>query len=148
MRWSPHVTVAAVIPNDAGRFLLVEESPDGTPVFNQPAGHLELGETLLEAVIREVREETCRAFTPKGLTGVYQWTSPKGQTYLRFCFHGSVGRTLHNCQLDPDITATHWLNLEQMQSGACEMRSPLVLQCLHDHAAGRHIPLDSLKSLA
>ena len=96
---------------------MVEEAPEGTPVFNQPAGHLEANETLADAVIREVREETCRLFVPKGLIGIYQWVSPKGATYVRFCFHGEVGEALEYCRLDPDIRATHWLDESQLKNG-------------------------------
>ena len=110
MPWSPRVTVAAVITDAEGRHLLVEESPDGSPVLNQPAGHLELGENLLDAVRREVLEETCHEFTPQGLVGVYQWVAPSGDTYLRFCFHGGASDRLQDCELDPDITRAHWLD--------------------------------------
>ncbi len=148
MSWAPHVTVAAVICNDAGRYLLVEESPEGTPVFNQPAGHLEAGETLIDAVIREVREETCRQFQPAGLVGIYQWVAPNSHTYVRFCFHGVVGEPISGCQLDADILATHWLGEAQLQSSKIKLRSPMVLRCIDHHRAGRHFPLESLNSLA
>ena len=87
MSWAPHTTVAALIERD-GRFLMVEESPDGGPtVFNQPAGHLEPGESLTQAVIRETREETGWGFIPHALIGIYRWQVPEnGRTYLRFCF--------------------------------------------------------------
>jgi len=148
MSWAPHVTVAAVISNDAGQYLLVKESPEGSPVFNQPAGHLEAGETLIDAVIREVQEETCRPFHPAGLVGIYQWVAPNGHTYVRFCFHGKVGEPVAGCQLDADILSTHWLDEEQLRSADTELRSPMVLRCIQDHLAGRHIALESLSSLA
>ena len=135
MSWSPHVTVAAVIERD-GRFLVVEEAPDGVPVLNQPAGHVEFGESLTEAVCREVREETAREFSPTDLVGVYQWTLPgTDRTYLRFCFRGTVGDPLPGASLDPDITATHWLDRAQIADGALPLRSPLVLRCIDDAIA-------------
>src|SRR5574343_794623 len=90
MVWKPHVTVAAVVQRD-GKFLLVEEETDAGLAFNQPAGHLEAGESLLEAVVREVREETAYDFRPRSLVGIYQWPHPeKGITYLRFAFAGEL----------------------------------------------------------
>jgi len=144
MSWNPHVTVAAVITDADGRYLLVEESPDGIPVFNQPAGHLEADENLIEAVCREVREETCREFTPEALIGIYQWVSPNGATYLRFCFSGRVGNPLPDCQLDSDIIATHWASPADLANATYPLRSPMVLQCIQDHAAGKEITLDML----
>lgn len=147
MSWSPHVTVAAVVTDRQGRHLLVEETPDGIAVFNQPAGHLEAGESLVEAVIREVREETCRDFTPKYLVGIYQWTSERGISYLRFCFSGSVSEPLPGCSLDPDIVAARWLDPALLESGQYQPRSPLVLRCIHDHLQGAHLPLEALHAL-
>ncbi|MCP5428945.1 MAG: NUDIX hydrolase [Chromatiaceae bacterium] len=147
MAWSPSVTVAAVI-RDRDRYLMVEERPDGHAVINQPAGHLEFGETLLEAVGREVLEETTRVFTPQGLVGVYQWTLPCSErTYLRFCFVGEVGDPLRGHSLDPDITTTHWLTAEQIRCGSLPPRSPLVLRCLHDAENLTPRALDCLHAL-
>ncbi|MGB5494692.1 MAG: NUDIX hydrolase, partial [Sedimenticolaceae bacterium] len=113
MRWAPAVTVAAVI-REQDRYLMVEERPEGHAVINQPAGHLEFGERLLDAVQREVREETGRRFTPTGLVGVYQWTVPDTErSFLRFCFCGSVSAPLPGAVLDPDIQATHWLSVDE-----------------------------------
>ena len=148
MVWSPRVTVAAVITDDAGRHLLVEEAPEGAVVFNQPAGHGEPGESLLQAVCREVREETCREFTPLALLGIYQWVSPRGKTYLRFGFHGRVGEVLHGCQRDPDIIRTHWLATREITHGGLQLRSPMVAQCISDHQAGHHLPLEALHEMA
>ncbi len=147
MTWSPSVTVAAVI-RDRDRYLMVEERPDGHSVINQPAGHLEFGETLLEAIHREVLEETTRVFTPQGLVGVYQWTLPGSKrTYLRFCFVGEVSDPQPGRTLDPDITATHWLTGEQVRSGLLPPRSPLVLRCLHDAETAAPLALDHLHAL-
>src|SRR5579863_3484598 len=89
MVWKPDVTVAALIERD-GRYLLVEERIRGRMVFNQPAGHLEDGESLVDAVVRETLEETAWRFTPRWLLGIYQWRSPQGRSTLRFAFTGAV----------------------------------------------------------
>lgn len=147
MRWSPAVTVAAVIRRD-DRYLMVEERPDGEAVINQPAGHLEFGETLLQAVGREVLEETARRFVPTGLVGIYQWTLPGTErTYLRFCFCGEVSEPLPDHRLDADIVATHWLTVDEIAHGPLPVRSPLVLRCLQDARGDRHRTLESLHAL-
>jgi len=147
MPWSPSVTVAAVI-RESDRYLMVEERPDGTPVINQPAGHLEFGETLVEAVRREVLEETGHRFTPTGLIGVYQWTLPGTRhTYLRFCFAGDIDDTVSPEDRDPDIIATHWMTLEEIAQGAVPLRSPLVLRCIRDALAAPPLALGVLHAL-
>jgi 8-oxo-dGTP pyrophosphatase MutT (NUDIX family) len=147
MRWSPHVTVAAVARRDH-RYLMVEEAPDGASVINQPAGHLEPGETLVEAVIREVLEETGHAFAPSGLVGIYQWQMPGNtRTYLRFCFTGSVTGPAHRVSLDPDIVAVHWLDRATIADGPLSPRSPLVLRCLDDAEAHDPLPLQALHKI-
>jgi len=148
MVWSPRVTVAAVIVDDAGRHLLVEEAPDGHTVFNQPAGHLEQGEGLLDAVCREVREETCHDFQPRSLVGIYQWVSPRGDTYLRFCFHGTATQAPADCRRDPDIIQTHWLDPDDVAHGKAALRSPMVMQCIRDFQAGGQLPLETLHEMA
>jgi 8-oxo-dGTP pyrophosphatase MutT (NUDIX family) len=147
MSWSPSVTVAAVIRED-DRYLVVEERPDGDTVINQPAGHIEFGETLEQAVKREVLEETGRHFTPTGLIGIYQWTVPDtNHTYLRFCFCGQVSEPVPGRKLDPDINATHWMTLKQIVSGQPPLRSPLVLRCVEDARRGPAIGLEALRAL-
>ncbi|RMG33044.1 MAG: NUDIX hydrolase [Gammaproteobacteria bacterium] len=146
-RWCPRVTVAAVIQDDLGRYLLVEEAPRGTRVLNQPAGHLEPGESLQEAVIREVREETCMAFSPTGVVGVYQWqVAPDGPSYLRFCFSGTA-TPLDDCRRDPDILALHWLSSDVLAGGQWRLRSPMVMQCIEDAERGDCYPLASLHAM-
>ena len=147
MTWTLHATVAAVIPRE-GRYLLVEERIDGSTLFNQPAGHLEPGETLVQAVQREVREETARHFEPEALVGVYQYEiSSRQRTYLRFCFCGRVGGREAGRSLDKEIIDTHWLTLAEIEDLKTQLRSPMVLQCIRDHRSGVRLPLDSLHYL-
>jgi len=148
MRWHPRVTVAAVIRNSKGHYLLVEEQPDGDVVLNQPAGHLENGESLLDAVVREVREETCREFSPLALLGVYRWrASTHSDTFLRFCFLGEAGPEKADLVRDPDILATHWLSSGEIHNGPHSLRSPLVGRSIRDAERGQAFPLDLLVDL-
>jgi len=147
MRWSPSVTVAAVIRRQ-DRYLMVEERPDGQSVINQPAGHLEFGESIIEAVCREVLEETGRVFEPSGLVGTYQWTVPGSRrSYLRFCFTGDVGEQSVGCAIDPDIVDTHWMSYAEIAQGNLPVRSPLVLRCIDDSGNGAPLPLDLIRTL-
>ena len=142
--WRPSVTVAAVIERD-GKFLFVEEIQDGRRVLNQPAGHLDPGETLLAACSREVMEETAHRFTPTALVGVYRWHyRPADVTFLRFCFSGSVLGREKSRPLDKEILALHWLSPAELKEKSPMHRSPLVQQCLDDHLAGKNFPLDLL----
>lgn len=146
-RWTPFVTVAAVVEHD-GRYLLVEEqTPDGLRL-NNPAGHLECGESPLEAVVRETLEETARAFTPEALLGLYlsRFTPRPGddRTYLRIAYAGRVGEQLPGRALDNGIVRTLWLTADEIRAQAARLRSPLALQCIEDHLAGRRLPLDSV----
>ena len=143
MVWKPDVTVAAIIER-SGRFLLVEERIRGRLVLNQPAGHLEDGEALLDAVIRETLEETAWQFTPEALLGIYQWRSARGHTTLRFAFTGSVHGYDAARPLDPPIVTTHWLAREEIAQRAARLRTPLVLRCVEDYLGGRRLPLDVL----
>jgi 8-oxo-dGTP pyrophosphatase MutT (NUDIX family) len=140
--WKPNVTVAAVAYRD-GRFLLVEEETAEGLRFNQPAGHLERGESLVEAVRRECREETGYDFEPRALLGIYQWPRPKGEvTYLRFAFVGEIVGHDPERPLDTGIIAPHWLTIDAMRAEPHRHRSPLILRCAEDHLAGRRFPLD------
>ena len=144
MAWTLHATVAAVIARK-DRYLLVEESIDGRVCFNQPAGHLEPPESLLMAVQREVLEETARPFEPEALVGFYQYDMQhKQRTYLRFCFCGPVGEPEPGRRLDREIIATHWLNLAEIETLRDSLRSPMVLQCIHDHRNGQRLPLETI----
>jgi NADH pyrophosphatase NudC (nudix superfamily) len=137
MTRTPDVTVAALAETD-GRFLLVEERINRRLVFNQPAGHVEQGETLLAAVVREVREESAWQFHPQALLGAYLWRNPEsGRAFLRFAFIGSVRDHDAAQRLDRGIVATHWLTLSDLEQRRAQLRSPLVLRCVHDYLAGQ-----------
>lgn len=142
--WKPNVTVAAIIFRD-GKYLLVEEETDAGLRFNQPAGHLECGEDLLDAVVREALEETAYHFKPTALVGIYNWRNrDKDVTYLRFAFSGELYGWEAERKLDDGIVAARWLTVEEVRACADRHRSPLILQCIEDHAAGKRYPLDLL----
>ncbi len=143
--WKPSVTVAAVV-EAGGRFLLVEEeTPDGVRL-NQPAGHLDPGETPLQGAVREALEETARVFTPSALLGVYlvrTESASQGEpvTYLRVAFVGSVSEPEPGRRLDDGILRTLWLTADEIRSRTAEHRSPLVMKCIDDYLAGQRFPL-------
>jgi ADP-ribose pyrophosphatase YjhB (NUDIX family) len=142
MIWKPHVTVAAVIERD-GKFLLVEEETDSGIRYNQPAGHLECGESLLDAVIREALEETAYDFVPQSLVGIYNWRNEaKDITYLRFAFAGEASAHDALRKLDEGIIAAHWLALDEIRALQDVHRSPMILRCIEDWCAGKRYPLD------
>lgn len=150
--WKPNVTVAAIV-EEGGRFLLVEEETDDGIRFNQPAGHLDAGESLVEACAREALEETAHAFTPTELVGVYQWPRPKkinegDITYLRFAFAGKLGAREAARPLDAGILRAVWLTPAEIEACRERHRSPLVLQCVRDWLAGRRFPLDLIRHYA
>lgn len=140
--WYAHVTVATVIERD-GRFLLVEEeAPEGL-VINQPAGHLDPGESLVEAACRETLEETGCDIRVEGLLGIAQYTAPgNGITYLRTTFHGSLLREREDVTLDQGIVRTLWMTAAEMRSNSDRMRSPLVLASVEQYLAGQRWPLE------
>jgi 8-oxo-dGTP pyrophosphatase MutT (NUDIX family) len=143
----PEITVAAITESD-GRFLVVEERINQRLVFNQPAGHVEHGESLLKAVIREVREETAWRFEPASLVGVYLWRSPEsGITTMRFAFCGTVDDHQAAQPLDHGIIGTHWLTRTDLQKREHALRSPLVMRCIEDYLGGKRHPLDSVADL-
>jgi 8-oxo-dGTP pyrophosphatase MutT (NUDIX family) len=143
MIWRPSVTVAAVIERD-GRFLLVEERSEARLVLNQPAGHLDPGESLVAACRREVMEETAHRFEPAALVGIYRWHYAAADvTFLRFCFRGSLHGE-ENRPLDKEIVRLHWLTPEALRARQADHRSPLVQKCVDDFLAGRNFPLDLL----
>ena len=143
----PDVTVAAVV-EIGGRFLLVEELISGRLVLNQPAGHVEHGETLLAAVVREVREETAWRFEPQWLLGLYQWHNPhSARTFLRFAFGGEVGDHDAGQPLDDGIVATHWLSAAELRAQQPRLRTPLVMRCVEDYLAGQRAELAAVAAL-
>ncbi|HJU71987.1 MAG TPA: NUDIX hydrolase [Paucimonas sp.] len=142
--WKPSVTVAAIIERD-GKFLLVEEETSDGIRFNQPAGHLDPNESLLQAVVRETLEETAHDFTPTALVGMYMsryLSSRTGTqvTYLRFTFCGELG-VAHDLPLDEGILRTVWMTHAEMLACRDRHRSPLVLQCAEDYLNGKRAPL-------
>lgn len=142
--WKPHVTVAAVAEHD-GRYLLVEERSRGRLVINQPAGHLEDGESLVDAVIRETLEETGWRFEPDTVTGIYRWRHPVcGDTYMRFAFGGHLLERAADYPPDPDIEQALWLDMDALRGQRARLRSPMVMRCIEDHLAGRSWPLSIL----
>lgn len=146
--WKPNVTVASVVERD-GRFLVVEEETADGLRFNQPAGHLEPGESLVEAAVRETLEETAHGFTPEYLVGIYQWPTPKGDvTYLRFAFGGQAGDEEPGRPLDEGIVRALWLTRDELRECRSRHRSPLVLQCVEDWIAGRRYALELLRHYA
>lgn len=143
--WKPNATVAAVVERD-GRFLVVEEETADGLRFNQPAGHLEEGESLVAAAVREALEETAHRFAPTFLVGVYQWQVPNGGvTYLRFAFGGTVAGGPLDRKLDDGIVRAVWMTRDELGACADRHRSPLVLQCVDDWIAGRRYPLELIR---
>lgn len=145
MKWQPDITVAAICERD-GRFLLVEErsKSSGVIVLNQPAGHLEDDESILEAVKRETLEETRCVFTPEALVGLYRLRLSDKKTYIRYTFCGTVSEPLEGHSLDPDIIQTHWMTQAQIEQSE-NLRSPLVAQCVQDYLSGQRHPLSILR---
>lgn len=142
--WKPHATVAAVIEQD-GRYLMVEEKVDGKVVYNQPAGHLDPGESLIDAVIRETREESAWQFVPEALTGIYLWDQPdSSRTFLRFAFCGEHSNHDPEQTLDDGILRALWMTRDELAARPNQLRSPLVLSCIDDYAAGKRYPLELL----
>ena len=147
MQWKPNTTVAAIICQD-DRFLMVEEdTPEGIRL-NQPAGHLEEHETLLEAVIRETREESAYTIMPVALLGIYQWRHPKKSlTYMRFAFIGQVNAHYPEQTLDHGIRRAIWMTVSEIEATESKHRSPQVILCIRDYLAGKRYPLSIITHL-
>lgn len=143
MVWKPDVTVAALVER-AGRFLIVEERIGGRLVLNQPAGHVEDGESLRSAVIRETLEESAWHFEPDALLGLYLWRSARGHSTLRIAFTGSVSAHEAQRTLDPPVLAAHWLSRAELEARRSQLRTPLVLRCIDDFLAGQRLPLSAV----
>lgn len=145
--WRPNVTVASVIERD-GKFLFVEERSDQGNALNQPAGHWEAEETLVDAVVRETLEETAYHIRPSALIGIYRWPHPhKDITYLRFAFSGEILAHEPERPLDHGILRALWLTPEELGDQSARHRSPLVQLCLQDYLAGKRYPLELLTHL-
>ena len=148
-RWKPSVTVAAIIERD-GRYLLIEEhTPEGLRL-NNPAGHLDPGESPEDGCAREALEETTHTFQPRDLVGIYisrlQRPAREGRaaedvTYLRLAFCGELGESVPGAMLDKGIVRTLWMTPDEIRANAHRLRSPLVLRCLEDHLAGQRFPM-------
>jgi phosphatase NudJ len=147
-RWKPSVTVAAIIER-GGKFMLVEEeTPEGLKL-NNPAGHLDPGESLISACAREALEETTHRFTPTALVGVYmsrlqRAATGEDVTYLRFAFCGDLGEVQPGATLDHGIVRTLWMTPEEIRASKERHRSPLLLRCVDDYLAGQRLPLPLL----
>lgn len=146
--WKPSATVAAIVHRD-GRFLLVEEHTSDGVRLNNPAGHLDPGESLIEAAIRETLEETAYHFTPTAWLGTYlcRYASSRTNrdvTYLRFAFVGTVSGHDPARALDTGIIRAMWMTPDEIRASRDRHRSPLVLRCIEDYLSGRRLPLDAL----
>ena len=147
-RWKPSVTVAAIIERD-GNFMLIEEhTPEGLKL-NNPAGHLDPGESLPDGCAREALEETTHAFKPTALVGIYMSrmqrpSTGEDVTYLRFAFCGELGAVAPGATLDHGIERTLWMTPQEVRDSQARHRSPLLLRCMDDYLAGQRLPLSML----
>jgi 8-oxo-dGTP pyrophosphatase MutT (NUDIX family) len=140
-RWTPHATVATIIERDS-KFLMVEELSSGNAVINQPAGHIEAGETVVDAAIRETLEETGWHCRPGALVGLYTYTAPtNGVTYHRYCLSAQALSAQTGAVLDDGIIGPRWMTIEELRN-CPNLRSPMVLTCVEDYLRGRQFPLD------
>lgn len=147
MTWRPDLTVAAIVQRD-DQFLIVEERIQGALVFNQPAGHVEDAESVLDAVVRETLEETAWLMQPRHLLGLYLWRNPaNGASILRVAIVGDCIHHDSNRQLDQGIVAAHWMTRDTLLAHPHRLRSPLVMRCIDDHLAGKRHDLSALNYL-
>jgi 8-oxo-dGTP pyrophosphatase MutT (NUDIX family) len=147
MAWKPDITVAAIIARGQ-QFLVVEELINGQRVINQPAGHVEAGESPHAAVIREALEETTWQFIPQYIVGTYLWRKP-GSTHdtFRIAYCGDLGTQDPDRRFDRPVIANHWLSRAELAAMNGRLRTPLVLRCIDDFLAGRRLPLAALADL-
>jgi len=148
MIWRPDLAAAAIIQRD-NRFLIVEERIRGALLLNQPAGHVDDGESIIDAVVRETLEETAWHFVPRALLGIYLWRNPdNGKSILRVAISGEV--TYHEAgrELDRPVVAAHWMEREDLLAQTGRLRSPLVMRCIDDYLAGHCHDLAALNYLA
>jgi 8-oxo-dGTP pyrophosphatase MutT (NUDIX family) len=148
MTWRPDLAAAAIVQRD-NRFLIVEERIRGAHVLNQPAGHVDDGESIIDAAIRETLEETAWQFLPRYLLGTYLWRNPaNGQSILRVAIVGDVANHDPGRELDQPVLAAHWLSREQLLAQPQRLRSPLVMRCIDDYLAGQRHELSALAYLS
>ncbi|WP_095124497.1 NUDIX hydrolase [Pseudomonas sp. Irchel s3a12] len=145
MEWLPHITVATIV-EDNGRFLMVEEHKAGRNVLNQPAGHLDPDETLIDAAVRETLEETGWDVEPTGVIGIYLYTAPSnGVTYQRVCFSAKAVQHHPDYQLDAGIVGAKWLTRDELIAQRDNWRSELIIRCIDDYLAGHHFSLELIR---
>jgi 8-oxo-dGTP pyrophosphatase MutT (NUDIX family) len=145
--WSPHVVVACVVERD-GRFLMVEERINGTLMLNQPAGHWEHGETLVEGAVRETLEESGWDVRPTHLLGLYHYDPPGlGYGFLRVAFVAEALREHVGRELDHGIERVLWLSRDELVATRARHRGPMVVSCVDDYLAGRRLPLELIAHL-
>jgi len=147
MIWKPHATVAAIIERD-NKFLMVEELIHGEHIYNQPAGHLDPDESLIDAVIRETQEETAWQFVPDAVTGIYLWRNPDSDnnedTFLRVTVCGSCINHDPEQALDDGVLKAVWMSRDELLDKNIKLRSPMIINCIDDYLAGKRYPLDML----
>jgi 8-oxo-dGTP pyrophosphatase MutT (NUDIX family) len=142
--WKPRVVAATVIER-AGRYLCVEEDIDGRRVINQPAGHLDEGETIIDAAVRETQEETAWTVQIDSLLGIYLiQTEEPGNTFVRFCFAATALQHAPEQKLDVEIVRTHWFSHEDLLARRAQLRSELVLEAIVAYESGRRYPLEMI----
>lgn len=142
MVWTPHATVATLIERD-GKFLMIEEYSSGRLVLNQPAGHIEENESIIEAAVRETFEESAWHVRPEHIIGLYVYRAPSnGITYYRICFYATALEHDPNSKLDDGIVAAHWMTRDEIAEQSDRLRGPMVLKCIDDYLAKKKYPLD------
>ncbi|SEL06378.1 ADP-ribose pyrophosphatase YjhB, NUDIX family [Pseudoxanthomonas sp. GM95] len=144
--WQPDTTVATIVVRD-GKLLMVEEHAEGRLVLNQPAGHLEPDESLLDAAVRETLEESAWTVRLTQFVGAYQWKAETGRHYLRFAFAAEPVTHDAALALDEGIVRAVWMTPEELQQAHARHRSPLVWKVVEDYLAGRRFPLTAVNQL-
>ena len=145
MNHYPHTTVATVVPMK-GRFLMVQEKSGESLVYNQPAGHVEVGEGLIAAAVRETYEETGWLVRIERLIGIYSHVhKERGMHYLRHCFLAMPKKQYARTPPDSDIVQALWLSHDEIKAMPDKLRSPIVLRALADHVSGQTYPLELIK---
>ncbi|TKB43752.1 NUDIX hydrolase [Thalassotalea mangrovi] len=146
LQFKPNTTVAAIV-HHKGKFLMVEEWQDQQWVYNQPAGHIEANETIIEGLERELKEETGLQLTAQALSGIYYFHLPRSNLfYLRFCFIVELDAWLETQPEDNEINRAVWMSYEEIVNKSAQLRSPIVLAAIKDYLDGNKYPLSILKS--